>query len=192
MHKKKKTRKEKIAEHQKRLNKKKPIDKKIVLFKTLFFLGIILTGIEISIFRKTIIHEMIPISISLITGIGFTYFNSKILKIQFDTESKFWQLLYNTLTFGGIILFVLMYLNYKSPNVNLEVHKFEIIDKSSMGRATRRRPIARIDYFGLKQEIIFGYKDTKDFKNADSLILKIKKGNLGFDVIVEKQLIRQK
>ena len=43
----------------------------------------------------------------------------------------------------------------------------------------------------LKQEIIFSYKDTKDFKIADSLMLKVKKGNLGFDVIVEKKLIKK-
>ena len=191
MQRKKKTRKEKVAEHQERLNRKKPIDKKRTVLTILFYVGIILTIFEISIFRRTIINEIIPVSIWLITGIGFTFLNSEVLRNHFDAESKFWQLFYNVLTFGGIILFGIMYLNYQSPNVNLDTHKFEIIDKSSMGRATRRRPIARINYFGLKQEIIFSYKDTKDFKIADSLMLKVKKGNLGFDVIVEKKLIKK-
>ena len=192
MQKRKKTRKEKIAEQQKEKNKKKPFDKVKFFVGLLFFVGTGLTVLEIMIFRRTVIEWYIPFLIWLITGIVatiiITKFWMKNIKDEYANSSKFWILFYNCLTFGGIMIFIFMLINFKSPEMNIETHRLEILRKSSMKGKPKRIPIADVKYKGLIKTIIFTSKDKKKLDNAEFITLKTKKGNLGYDVIVEKEI----
>lgn len=192
MQKRKKTRKEKIADRRNQQRKKKRFDKKNALLTIFFFVGIILTIFEIFIYRVTIIHWSIPTGIWLLTGIIFFRFNSKLLVKHFDTESIFLQIIYNILSFGGIVVFCLMFLNYKSSNEDFRIYTFKINRKyltKGGSNTAKRQPVAEINYFGLKKDIIFPHSEIENVTNSDSILLKVKNGILGFDVIISKELI---
>ena len=193
MQKRKKTRKEKIAEQQKEKNKKIPFDKVKFFVGLLFFIGAGLTVFEIMIFRRTVIKWQIPFLIWLTTGIVSTVAFSKIWKInikdEFGNSSKFWTLFYNCLTFGGITIFTLMFINFKSLEINIETHKLKILKKSTMRGKPKRIPLADVEFKGLIKTIIFTSEEKKKLENAEYIELKTKRGNLGFDVIVEKRII---
>ena len=109
-----------------------------------------------------------------------------------DAKTTFLQSVYNVASFGGVAVFGFMLLNFKSSDKNIRTYTFEIERKSSMkgsGNSAKRQPIVEIDYFGLKKDIIFSHSDTENVDNADSILLNIKDGRLGFDVIINKQLI---
>ena len=186
-------RKEKIAEQQKEKNKKKPFDKVKFFVGFLFFVGTGLTVLEIVIFRRTVIEWYIPFLIWLITGIVstivFTKFWMTNIKDEYGNSSKFWIFFYNCLTFGGIAIFILMLVNFKSPEINIETHKLKILRKSTMKGKPKRVPIADVEYKGLLKSIVFTSKEKKKLDKAEYIRLKTKRGNLGYDVIVEKEII---
>lgn len=46
-----------------------------------------------------------------------------------------------------------------------------------------RKPLVTIDYFNFEKELAFRHADTEKVKNADSVIVSIRKGKLGFDIL---------
>jgi 5,10-methenyltetrahydromethanopterin hydrogenase len=52
-----------------------------------------------------------------------------------------------------------------------------------------REPILTIDYFGVGKELIFTYDQTESVNKADSIIMTVKKGRFGFDVIKKYDVI---
>lgn len=193
MQKRKKTRKEKIAERQREKNKKEPFNKVKFFVSLLFFIGTVLTVVEIMIYRLTAIKWQILFLIWLITGIVSTIILLRFWKIsikyEYGNTSKFWILFYNCLTFGGIMIFIFMLVNFKSPEINIESHKLKILRKSTMKGKPERIPVADVKYKGLLKTIVFTSKEKKKLDNAEYVRLKTKSGNLGFDVIIEKEII---
>lgn len=195
MQKRKKTRKEKIAEQQKEKNKKKPFNKVNFFFGIICFIGISLTIIEISIYRNTMIKWFIPFSIWLISGITSTIILVKFFKIDLKNNyaGNSWIMLifYNCLSFGGILLFTFMYINFNSTDSNIQTHKLKILRKSSIrdtGNKARRIPVVDVNYQGLIKEVVLSRRDKDKLENSSYIILKMKKGILGFDVITEEEL----
>jgi len=163
--KRKKTRKEKIAEQQKEKNKKKPFNKVNFFFGIICFIGISLTIIEISIYRNTMIKWFIPFSIWLISGITSTIILVKFFKIDLKNNyaGNSWIMLifYNCLSFSSI---------------------------RDTGNKARRIPVVDVNYQGLIKEVVLSRRDKDKLENSSYIILKMKKGILGFDVITEEEL----
>lgn len=191
---KKKTRKEKIAEQQNIKKKEKSaFDKRELLINLLLLVGLLLTIFEIVIYRKTIIKWqflfLIWLLIGVISSIFFFKFWKENVKDEFGNSSKLLTLFYNCVTFGGITVYVLMLVNFKSPEINVETYKLEILRKSTMsGHNSTRIPIADIEYKGLIKTIVFTPREKKKLDGAKYITLKTKRGNLGYDVIVEKEM----
>lgn len=191
---KKKTRKEKIEEQQMEMNKKKQANKKVkFLIKLLIAIGALFNVLEIMIFRKTFIPWYIPVLLSFTTGIISTIIISIFLKkfsmFLFQDAPKLIIILFNSLLFGGLIIYILMLVNFKSPEVNIETHKLIIKSKSFMEGGSSYLPLVNIEYKGLEKTIIFNSNQKIKVDNAKHVLLKTKKGNLGYDLIIEKELI---
>lgn len=205
MEKRRKTRKEKITQQrakqavkkQEQAIKNKEIDKITITIYILFFLGIMLTFLATIIYEKTFINWWIPFIIWLIAGIITTVIIpkrwKKIFRKDHNIKTLIWETMNNCLTFGGITVFIFLYINLKSPTKNVETQKLKIVKKSSKnGSHGRITPVADVIYKGLTKTVPLKYSEQNKLNDLDYLTLKIKKGNLGFDVIIEKEITESK
>jgi hypothetical protein len=151
------------------------------------FLGIVLIFFEIYIYRQTIIHTYIPISIILVVGFVTFYFNRQHYKRTYFLKGNFFPIMQNLISWGFISCYIFMAANYYFADKNTTEYKFEIKEKSSMsgskGHRNERKPLVRIDYFNFEKELVFHFVDTDKVNKADSVIVTIRKGGLGFDIL---------
>lgn len=197
VHRRKKTKKEKILEQREKriaVQEKEQVKGKVKIVMGIFlFFGAWLILKGILIFKETFINWYIPIMICLFIGISTILVTpdswKEIYKNHFKRHSLLWLILNNCLSFGSIGMFIFMNVNYNSSNESIETHKLEIVRKSSKhGQYGKRIPVADVNYNGLIKTISFRHKE-KDKLNASNYIsLKIKKGNLGFDIITKKEI----
>lgn len=152
-----------------------------------FLTGITLLVLEIFIYRVTIIRTIVPISIILVVGVAAFFINRNHYKTTYDVQGIFFPLMQNIVSWGFIACYLFMATNYYLADDELKDLKFEIKSKSSMPGSKRRRderkPLATIDYFGFKKQLVFNYEDTERVENADKINLTVRKGLLGFDIV---------
>lgn len=157
-----------------------------------FFIGIVLMIFEINIYHNTIIHAYIPGSVVVITGLATFYFNRGHYKRTYSVKSNFFPLMQNFISWRFISCFIFMAINYYAASKPEAEYQFEIKDKYSLRGPKRhrheRRPVVVINYFNIEKKMFFHFNDTETVDNADSLILHVKKGGLGFDVIESYEL----
>ena len=79
-----------------------------VIFNALFFAGMLLTLWELDIYKKTLIDYRIATSLWIVPGLCLTPVLRKTLALHINTNSLFLQLIYNVVTWGGIIVFTFM------------------------------------------------------------------------------------
>lgn len=151
------------------------------------FLGLVLLVFEICIYRKTIIQNYIPISIILIVGFMAFFFNRQHYKKTYMLTGNFFALLQNLISWGFISCYGFVAVNYYLAEKETAEYRFLIQEKSSMsgskGHRNERKPLVSIDYFGFEKELVFGYADTDKVNKADSVILSVRKGGFGFDIL---------
>lgn len=151
------------------------------------FCGLVLMVFEIFIYRKTIIDTYIPISIILVVGILTFYFNRHHYKKTYILTGNFFPIMQNLISWGFISCYVFMATNYYLADNTITKYKFEIKEKSSMtgskGNRSERKPLVRIDYFNTEKELVFRYADTEKVNKADSAMVMVRKGGLGFDIL---------
>ena len=150
----------------------------------LFFGGFFLTGFEVYLYRNTIIDWKIPTFIWFFGGLIVTPFFRKVLNKFYNAEILLLQIVYNLVAFGGIFVFSFMAINFYSENSNLNEKEFEIIKKKS----TRRNQIIIINYDGKEKELYFSKYKKREVKNAKNIILCLKDGRLGYEVIENYRL----
>ena len=158
-------------------------DKKYLLNKSLlnilFIIGFSLGAFSINLYRSTIIDWKIPTSIWFFSGLIMTPFFRKILAKYYNIKILFLQFIYNLIAFGGIFVFSFMATNFYSKKSNLNEKEYEILKK----RSTRREQIIVIEYDGKEKEIYFSKYKKREVRNAKNVILQIKDGRLGYEVI---------
>lgn len=171
--------------------KEKPESEKEWKWKLFYFLvfiiGIVLTIFEISIFRKTLITQYIPISIILVTGFVGFIFNKKHLKKVYSTLGNFIIIIQCVGSWGFISCYLFMAANYYLASPIVKDYQAPIIEKSSVpgpkGSRNERQPLVRFRYFDFKKELVFKFEDTEKVNSADSVKIIVKKGGLGFEVL---------
>jgi hypothetical protein len=152
-----------------------------------FFAGVVLMVFEVWIYRRTIIHIGIPISIIVGLGIvSFLFIKGHYRRI-FKVKGVFFPLMQSMLSFGFIACYLFMAGNFYWANDGLRTYEFKIAEKSSMpgrkGKINERTPLVRFDYFGMKKELVFGSNSAEKVHNSSYVTLTMKKGAFGFDVI---------
>ncbi len=155
-----------------------------------FFLGMVLMIFEINIYRKTIIDSSILFPIILVIGLVTFYFNKHHYNKTCLLTGNFFPLIQNLFSWGFISCYAFMATNYYLADKTTTEYKFLIKEKSSMPvdddhHWSERKPLVRIDYFNFEKELVFYYVDKEKVDKADSVILSVRKGGLGFDIIDE-------
>lgn len=189
MQKRKKTRKERAADQ---MNNVKRIPKKTTPIKYhIISIGFILMIIiAFYLASYTIIDSWIIIKYALI--LGFI-----ILLIWGIFESIFWEdlqwvcLQYAlTSAIGGMIV---IYANSFSLNPNYEDLSLKLENKrfSQNRRSGKQSPLATITYNGNSANIQFKYHEKTQFQSADSIRLKVRKGNLGYGIMKDHKFLNR-
>lgn len=157
-----------------------------VAITILFIGGIILAILEIYLYRKTIIDWKILTTIWFL-GLVFYPFTSKYLEKHYRTTGYLLKSVFNIVAFGGMLSYLFMATNYYSANLETREYRFLIKEKSSIsgpkGNRSKRKPVVKINYFNSEKELVFRYTDTDKVNKADSVIVSIRKGGLGFDIL---------
>ena len=160
-------------------------------WKSFYFLtgiiGLLTLFMIINIYRLTIINIFIPLSLVLSVGLITFFFNRKRYKETYSIKIDIFPFLQNTISWGGIICYLFLAINYYLANNNLKEYKFKIKNKSSMSGSNRninqRQPLVRFDYYNLEKVLVFSYSNTERVNKADSVIIKVQKGFFGFDIL---------
>ena len=151
------------------------------------FLGIVLIVFEITIYRKTIIYTYIPISIILLVGLITFYFNRQHYKKTYLLTGNFFPIMQHIVSWGFIASYIFMATNYFFAHKQISEYTFEIKEKNSMsgskGHRSERQPLVGVDYFNFEKDLVFRFVDTDKVNKADSVIVKVRKGGLGFDIL---------
>jgi hypothetical protein len=166
----------------------------ITLWNTLltfaFFTGLALNILEVNIYRLTLIPWVIPTCIWLITGLLITPFTNKILSAEMKTHTFPMQLFFNIITWGGIVVYTFMAINFYFVRPNIVNVMVPIIKTGNLakGRNGCGEPYTEIKYISLNKQLIFPCGiDVGDYKLVR---LTMKTGILGYSVIKDKVLIR--
>jgi hypothetical protein len=127
-----------------------------------------------------------------LSGLIFTPLTSKFLKKHYDTSAFFLQLVYNVVTWGGLIIFLLMATNYYFPNDNFKIISTKIIRTGHLadGGDGCPEPYCEVIICNRQKQIIFPC--DFDIENYNGIDLTIKKGFLGFDIITDKTPTNEK
>lgn len=156
-------------------------------YTVMFLLGLVLLLFEISIYRKTIIHIYIPISIILVVGFLTFYFNRPHYKKTYNLTGNFFPIMQNLISWGFISSYLFMATNYYLADTKTTQYRFIIKEKSSIpGRKhhrDERKPLVTIDYFKFEKNLVFPHADTDRVAKAKSVIVTVRKGSLGFDIL---------
>lgn len=154
----------------------------------LLFLGIVFYSFEVSLYRDTIIALHTMACIWLLPSLLATFVSTELWFRFIYSKHFFVRLSGNLIIFCGLSVAFLA-VNYSCGDQVSRSYKFKIIQKSSMsskvGRHWETLPLAYINYFGQRKEIVFSELDAEKVKNTDSLNITVHKGALGFDVIDE-------
>ena len=58
------------------------------------------------------------------------------------------------------------------------------------GRRNEREPLVTFDYFEEEKELVFGHSETAQVEQANKVLVSIKKGRFGYDIVSSRQLIK--
>lgn len=163
------------------------------MLMVVFFAGLVLTILEIYLYRLTVISWIVPFLVWLISGMAVVPLIRKQLATYLKLNNLFYQVFYSVLAVGGITMYLFIAVNYYGASGATSTHDFKIIDKSSMpgtkGSRSERHPLVSIHYFNQEKELVFDFPDTQKVESADSVTVEVKKGGLGFDVLVQFNVI---
>jgi hypothetical protein len=162
------------------------------LLTVLFIGALLLTVFEIHIYRKTLIHWAIPTLIWFSTGLIMTPLTSNFLKKHYSISSFFLQLVYNVVTWGGILIFTFMATNYYLPKDDPETISTKIITTGHLAKGVDGcgEPYCDIVVRNIKKQLVFPC--DFDLENYQEIELTIRKGFLGFDIITNKNFTNVK
>lgn len=158
------------------------------LILSLFLLGLGLLICEIFIYRRTIIALKIPLLIWLIPGIIMTpLFYRKLNHI--DGMKAHWGLHYvlHSCITGAFILFSFMAVNYFFSEKEVCQKVFNVEETGSLpgskGNRNKRKPYVVINYEGMDKHLVFPNSKMKEVMNSKRAVLRVKRGQFGFDVL---------
>jgi hypothetical protein len=158
-----------------------------ILVLPLFYLGVYLTISAIEIYRETIINWTIPLLIWLTSGFCILPFTYSFLKEPGKKSYATWQLLYNCITFGGIMFYLVMTLNFNFTSYRISRQKIKIKEKGHLSNfRSCGNPYTRVIINGNDKELIFDCGTNID--KSTNVVLTIKNGLFGFDIITNKIL----
>jgi hypothetical protein len=167
--------------------------KKLRLYSAYSFIifvgGLYLSVISIANYNKTFIDFSI-IALTFLITVFVTWMLHNYLTRKVEVKKS--ETIAIGLAYGFISCFLLLFINLQSSDNNIRHEKYEIIEQGTLasGRYSDcRQPYVKIKRNGYIKKMTFGCDDKELVENAELIALKIKKGLLGFDIVIDKVLI---
>jgi hypothetical protein len=163
----------------------------------LFLLGVILTIWEIYIYRVTFISVYIPIAIWILSGILMTPLLKRTFNIYCFNPYRpgqtpmFFHYLYNIVSFGGILIFLFMWINQTFNDKTKTVVTVPIVSYGHFAKSRRScgEPYVHVIYKEIEKELVFPC--GIEIEKYSSVYIEITKGLFGFEIIMNKNLIKE-
>jgi hypothetical protein len=167
-----------------------------IFYPTIFFLGIILMYFQIQIFRNTIIHWLIPVSIITVVGIVSFLMDFKNYKRTYEYSGiglYLYSWMHYLIGFGFIVCSIFMLMNFYLADQNVKTESYEIVDRTSIRGTTKSRigeeqPVFRINYKGKNKELVFKNEFYEKMNFYKTVEFEIRNGFFGFDILENKKL----
>lgn len=144
----------------------------------------------INIYRNTLIIWTIPTIIWILSGVLITPLNLTLLRKYFRNSGITFHIFFNIVSFGSIISYLFMALNFYFPFNQENVYQVTITKTGKLPRLHRGcgKPYANVEVKGIDKKLVFpcGF----EIANYSNIILTVKTGLLGFDVITKKTFPR--
>jgi hypothetical protein len=160
-----------------------------------FLGGALLTIWEINIYRVTFISVYILLSIWVLTGVLITPVFKKTFNIYCfnpytpERTSIFFHLLFNIISFGGIVVFLFMWTNQTFNDPIKVVRNLPVVSSGHLAKSRHScgDPYVHVIYKNTEKELVFPC--GTEIENYSSVYIEITKGLFGFDVITNQTLI---
>jgi hypothetical protein len=166
-------------------SKLKKIDNRMSFFT---FLAIALLIWQMSIYRKTFIDILIPLSILIVGGLSLFFILRK--RINYYKNFRFGiliQSIHGLILFGSYLVFLFMALNFILPSKAVQRIQLKIQKEDRFGESRRSNsigdPYAIVNYKGIRKQLVFPKRTV--LRKGDYVNLKIKKGLFGFYIVDE-------
>ncbi len=178
------------------LNEKYPnYTLKCNLLGGMFLVGLILTIWEINIYRVTLISPNLLLAIWISTGLIATPLMKKTFNIYcFNPVSPgrtpiFFHILSNTVSFGGVLIFLFMWTNQNFTNhiKNIITANVILYGRLAKSKNSCGEPYVHISYKNKEKELVFPC--GTEIEKYSRVYIEVERGILGFDVITNKTLI---
>ncbi|WP_295123718.1 hypothetical protein [uncultured Chitinophaga sp.] len=129
---------------------------------------------------------MVPIKVTVLawglTGLVMTIVLRKAFMLYFPVVFLFFQLVFNTVVFGGLVIALLLSANYYLAPVATSVVTERIVSSGiTKSRRGSARPFVKINYVGIEKRI--KCDRGTNLKGYHKVKLTISKGFLGYDII---------
>lgn len=158
--------------------------------------GMFSAGFGVWLFERTIIDVKTPVSVALAVGlIGFVIAQKHFRKTARIVGKKAYVYAFIGLLigFGGVGFFSFLALNYFGADKSVVERTFPITSKSSISRLqgdqSRKRLTVTINYEGLEKRFTFTHEDFLLKDEFNYVGMKTSKGFLGYDIILDRQLL---
>ena len=140
----------------------------------------------LDLYEHTMIDFRILLSTALLSAlVGYIIMNRHYKNLY--NSGIFFAAMQSLLSFGFISCYLFLAINFYGSHNELRNYEFEIQEKSSAPGRKRHRnertPIVRFDYFGFEKKLTFKYNETEKVNSSSQVVLQIKNGRLGYDVI---------
>ena len=155
-----------------------------IFLNGLFFVGIVLFFLEITIYRRTLIPIYIPVNIFLITGFTATFLLKRVLMIYAKMPSFLVRSIYGLVAFGMLATFLFMWTNELFAGKSTRVTQNAIVSSGYMTqrKSKCKRPYVVVDYEGLlHKRFILGCGVITE--GRENVVLEVAAGKWGFDVV---------
>ncbi|OCX54604.1 hypothetical protein BEL04_10255 [Mucilaginibacter sp. PPCGB 2223] len=158
-------------------------------FRVLFFGAMLLTIKTIDIYRLTFTDPIIPGTVWLLTGLLLTPVLYRYLIEKINMTSWLLHIVFNTVTWGGILVAIPFFANYYFERGYPVTIQLQLKDKSNMAKGTAGcgNAVANVDYDKITKQLVFDC--GINLNRANQVQLVIRKGILGYDVIIRQELI---
>ena len=155
---------------------------------TAFIAGLILLGLEVGLYRQSVINWVVPAFVCVAAGLIMYPITSSWLD-QNVFSKWYWKLLFNLASFGGIATYSFMAINfYVTKGEEPVVVKSKIVRMGHLAKGKNGcgEPYVETYINGFEKQIVFGCDEKVE--GYPFIKLTLREGIFGFDVIKDKQL----
>jgi hypothetical protein len=159
------------------------------IFGIITLTSMLLTLWEMTIYQKTFISFGLAIAIWILPGIVTTPLLSKFIFTVSPAASLPTQFTYNTVTWGGLVLFLFMWSNKTFADAKEQKVTASIVSQGHMTdrNSACKRSYAIVNYKEVEKRLIYGCStNTQLYSNVE---LTVARGLFGFDVLIRSKLV---